>query len=77
LFLAIAGTILPYYFLVSFLIRYGPTRIVAINLIKGRLSDVIKFLDALSYGPDSTPGIIQNQTEWFEKSQNARNWVGN
>ena len=57
-------------------IRYGPTRPVAINLIEGRLSDVIQFLDALSYGPDSTLGIIQNQTEWFEKSQNARNWVG-
>jgi len=55
-------------------VRYGPTRPVAINLIEGRLSDVIKFLDALSYGPDSTPGMIQNQTEWFEKSQNARNW---
>ena len=57
-------------------VRYGPTRPVAINLIKGRLSDVIQFLDALSYGSGSTPGIIQNQTEWFEKSQNARNWVG-
>ena len=55
-------------------VRYGPIRPVAINLIEGRLSDVIKFLDALSYGPDSTPGMIQNQTEWFEKSQNARNW---
>jgi hypothetical protein len=57
-------------------VRYGPTRPVVINLIEGRLSDVIQFLDALSYGPGSTPGIIQNQTEWFEKSQNARNWVG-
>jgi ribosomal protein L37AE/L43A len=57
-------------------VRYGPTRPVAINLIKGRLSDVIQFLDALSYGLGSTPGIKQNQTEWIEKSQNARNWVG-
>ena len=56
-------------------VRYGPTRPVTINLIEGRLNDVIRFLDALSYGPGSTPGIIQNQKEWFEKSQNARNWV--
>ena len=57
-------------------VRYGPTRPVAINLIEGRLSDVIQFLDALSYGSGSTPGIKQNQTEWFEKSQNARKWMG-
>ena len=65
--LAIVGTILPYYFLVSFLIRYGPTRPFAINLIEGRLIDVIQFLDALSYGSGSTLGIIQNQTEWTRK----------
>ena len=57
-------------------VRYGPTRPVAINLIEGRLKDVIQFLDALSFGPDSTPGMFQNRAEWFEKSQNARNWVG-
>ena len=57
-------------------VQYGPTRPVAINLIEGRLSDVIQFLDTLSYGPDSTPGIYQSQTEWFDKSQNARNWMG-
>ena len=56
-------------------VRYGPTRPVAINLIEGRLRDVIQFLDTLSYGPGNTPGIIQNQAAWLEKSQNARNLV--
>jgi hypothetical protein len=56
-------------------VKYGPTRPVAINLIEGRLHDVILFLDELSYGPDSTPGTIEQKTEWIEKSQNARNWA--
>ena len=37
-------------------VKYGPTRPVAVNLIEGRLWDVILFLDELSYGPGSTPG---------------------
>lgn len=55
-------------------VKYGPTRPVAVNLIEGRLWDVILFLDELSYGPGSTPGTTQQQAEWFERSQNARNW---
>lgn len=55
-------------------VKYGPTRPVAINLIEGRLCDVISFLDELSYGPGSTPGTTQKHEEWVERSQNARNW---
>jgi ribosomal protein L37AE/L43A len=55
---------------------YGktPTRPVAINLIEGRLSEVMDFLDELSYGNQSTPGTREQYGEWFEKSQNARHW---
>lgn len=50
------------------------TRPVAINLIDGRLADVIDFLDELSYGTDSTEGLIENHEAWFQKSQYARGW---
>ena len=33
-----------------------PTRPVAVNLIGGRLRQVLEFLDELTYGPGSTPG---------------------
>ena len=56
-------------------VKYGPTRPVAINLIEGRLGDVILFLDRLSDGPGSTPGLAQRKAEWIERSQNARNWA--
>jgi hypothetical protein len=55
---------------------YGKTttRPVAINLIEGRLNEVIDFLDSLSYGESSTNGLLENRQDWVEKSQNARNW---
>jgi hypothetical protein len=56
-------------------IKYGPTRPVAINLIEGRLGDVILFLDELSYGSGSTPGTVERKSEWVERSQNARGWA--
>jgi len=55
-------------------VKYGPTRPVAINLLEGRLGDVILFLDELSGSPDSTPGILEKKAEWVERSQNARGW---
>ena len=54
--------------------KFGPTRPVAVNLIEGRLGEVIAFLDRLSRGPESTPGVQEKYTEWEEKSQNARRW---
>jgi hypothetical protein len=55
---------------------YGKTttRPVAINLIEGRLNEVIDFLDNLTYGENSTDGLLENRQDWVEKSQNARNW---
>ncbi len=55
--------------------KFGPTRPVAVNLIQGHLGEVIAFLDQLSLGPESTPGIGEKRAEWVEKSQNTRRWV--
>ena len=55
--------------------KYGDTRPVAINLIQGRLGDVIKFLDRLSMGEDSTLGIKETHERWYERSSNARKWA--
>jgi ribosomal protein L37AE/L43A len=58
-------------------INYGPTRPVAINLLEGRLRDVILFLDQLSYGPGSTIGIVEQKVEWDRRCRNARGWALN
>jgi hypothetical protein len=56
-------------------VKYGPTRPVAINLIQGRLTDVVAFLDDLNYGEGSTPGTLENRDEWIANSQNVRSWT--
>jgi len=55
--------------------KFGCTRPVAVNLIEGRLSEVIAFLDNLTYGEGSTPGTREAQAEWVKNSQNARQWA--
>ena len=52
----------------------SPTRPVAINLIEGRLGQVISFLDDLTYSDQSTPGTRENLTEWNKNVQTARGW---
>ncbi len=54
--------------------KFGCTRPVAVNLIEGRLSEVIVFLDNLTYGEGSTPGTQEIHAEWVKNSQNARQW---
>jgi hypothetical protein len=54
-----------------------PTRPVAINLIQGRLSEVIAFLDSLSAGEGNTPGIVENRKEWEWNMRTARGWYSN
>jgi hypothetical protein len=51
------------------------TRPAAINLIEGRLTDVIAFLDELSYGGGSTPGLQETKREWDTNVQTARSWL--
>ena len=52
-----------------------PTRPVAINLIEGRLNDVIDFLDSLSYSTQSVPNLSQTKKTWDEKIKYARSWA--
>ena len=52
----------------------GPTRPVAVNLIEGRLSDVVAFLDRLSYGEKSTPGMVETYAQWDANIEANRNW---
>ena len=51
-----------------------PTRPVAVNLIAGKLTEVMAFLDELTYGNASTPGLKDNLAEWNENIQTAREW---
>jgi|WetSurMetagenome_2_1015567.scaffolds.fasta_scaffold555367_1 hypothetical protein len=44
-----------------------PGRPVAINLINGPQEFVINFLDHLSAGPASTPGVQESMQEWRKK----------
>jgi hypothetical protein len=55
--------------------KFGCTRPVAVNLIEGRLSEVILFLDNLTYGEGSAPGTRETQAEWVKNSRNARQWA--
>ena len=51
----------------------SPTRPVAINLIEGRLSDVVEFLDGITYG-ENTPGTRENREEWNRNIGVYRSW---
>jgi hypothetical protein len=52
----------------------GPTRPVAVNLIEGRLGDVVAFLERLSYGEKSTPGTREVLAQWNESIEANRDW---
>lgn len=41
-----------------------PSRPAGVNLINGKLEDVIRFLDALSTGSASTPGVRAGRAQW-------------
>ena len=55
--------------------KYGFTRPVAINLIEGKLSDVITFLDGLTHGAENTEGVQATYTEWVKKGEYVRSWA--
>jgi hypothetical protein len=39
-------------------------RPTAVNLIEGRMRELIVFLDELAYGPDGTPGLAERADRW-------------
>jgi hypothetical protein len=51
-----------------------PTRPVAVNLIEGRLSDVVAFLDRLTYGEKSTPGMRETYAQWDRNIDVNQGW---
>jgi hypothetical protein len=54
------------------LIHGGPDRPVGVNLIQGKIVDVVEFLDELTYG-DNMPEEIQiNRAAWRRKMQSTR-----
>jgi hypothetical protein len=55
--------------------KHGHARPVAVNLIEGKLPEVIAFLDRLTYGEASTPGTKETHVEWVKHSENVRRWV--
>jgi hypothetical protein len=44
-------------------------RPAACNLIEGNMTEMIRFLDELAYGPQSTPGLEEQRQAWAEKPQ--------
>ncbi len=54
----------------------GPTRPVAVNLIEGRMKDVVAFLDRLAYSELSTPGTSEGRSRWLENIEVNRDWYG-
>jgi hypothetical protein len=52
----------------------GPTRPVAVNLIEGRMGDVVAFLERLNYSEKSTPGTRETREEWNQNIEANRNW---
>jgi len=49
----------------------APHKAAANNLIEGSYSQVLAFLDRLSYGEGGTPGLQQRRAEWQEKAGQA------
>jgi hypothetical protein len=51
------------------------TRAACVNLIGGSYHQVVEFLDRLSYGPGSSPGLRERWQEWRAKlDQTAELW---
>jgi hypothetical protein len=44
-----------------------PCRPVGVNLIQGKLGDVVQFLDQLTYGQGTTEGLEENRAAWLEE----------
>lgn len=55
-------------------VKFGPTRPAAVNLIEGRLREVVAFLEKLTYGEGSTPGLAEQYTEWNRAIEFHSSW---
>jgi hypothetical protein len=50
------------------------TRPAAVNLIEGRMNEVVAFLNSLSCSDQSTPGVQGNRTEWNKNIAVNQEW---
>jgi transcriptional regulator NrdR family protein len=46
-----------------------PCRPVGVNLIQGKLGDVVRFLDELTYGRQTTEGLKENRAAWLKEME--------
>jgi hypothetical protein len=54
-----------------------PTRSVGPNLIQGKLTDILQFLDELTYGPDTAQEMQEQRTDWLRNLEtNWRHMMG-
>jgi len=49
-----------------------PTRSVGPNLIQGKLTDILQFLDELTYGPDAAQEMWEHRADWLRNLET--NW---
>jgi hypothetical protein len=52
-----------------------PSRPVCVNLIQGKLADVIRFLDELTYGKETNTALVENRAEWQERIDNYHDFL--
>ena len=56
-------------------LQFGSTRAAGVNLIEGNYHEVVDFLDRLTYGEGSTPGLSEQRAEWIKTvNQTADTW---
>ena len=53
-----------------------PTRPAGVNLIEGKLTDVIQFLDGLSSGEMTQPELLAARSEWESNLEDMREFWG-
>jgi len=51
-----------------------PTRAVCVNLIRGKLTDVVAFLDELTHGERAAPEMLAARDAWRENLHRAGAW---
>ena len=51
-----------------------PTRAACVNLIEGKLTDVVAFLNELTYGDGTTAEVKRTKSEWTDTLNSIPWW---
>jgi len=51
-----------------------PTRAACVNLIEGKLTDVVTFLNELTYGDATAPGVKETRANWTKTLRSMSKW---